>query len=334
MRKVWIDIVNEAHARFWRRFLSKYGAPVLLTTRRKGSLVGLLKAMLPDREVMEVGEWGASDYEKLLRFAERVKEFASILEGEEVSSAISKGSVEQARVAFGLGIPYIAMNDNDLPPHVITKLTFPLASVSIVPSCFSGPTYGETVRFRGVFEVSHVLDYLERGEFKSSDLGLEEGNYLILRDPPVASHYLKDSEPFGRIIRKLSELEIPVVRIRREGFVELPSGERVEARLDGISLISRSAGVISGGGTMLREAALLGLPSISLFPREEPCVTRVLMEAKLILKAELESLVETYRKVRREWESGSLRERAFEFLKACEDPVDVAIDTLRRFSES
>ncbi|MEM2542897.1 MAG: DUF354 domain-containing protein [Candidatus Korarchaeum sp.] len=333
MRKVWIDIVNEANARFWRRFLSKYGGPVLLTARRKGSLLELLSAMLPNVEVIPVGEWGAGDHEKLLRFAERVKGLTSILEGEDVGSAISKGSVEQARVAFGLRIPYIAMNDNDLAPHVVTKLTFPLASVSIVPECFSGPTYGETLRFRGVFEVAHVLDYMERGEFAGSDLGLDEGSYLILRDPPAASHYLREGFPVEGVIRKIAELGVPTVRITRDGFVELPSGERMRAALDGISIISKSAGVISGGGTMVREAALLGVPSISLFPREEPCVSRVLMEAGLMLKAEPKDLVEVYRKMRRDWESGSLKERALEFLKTCEDPVDVAIDVLRRFSD-
>ncbi len=330
--KLWIDIVNEAHARLWRRFLSKYKAPVLLTTRRKGSLIELLGAMLPGREVIAVGEWGASDYEKLLRFAERVKSLASLIGDEEISSAISKGSAEQARVAFGLGIPYIAMNDNDIPPHIITKLTFPLANVSIVPECFSGPTYGETVRFRGVFEVSHVLDYLERGEFVSQDLGLDEGNYLIVRDPPLASHYLREGEPFEWAIRKLSDLGIPLVRISRDGFVELPSGERIRAYLDGLSLILKSAGVISGGGTMAREAALLGVPSVSLFPREEPCVSKVLMSAGLMIKADLRNLTEVYGKVRRDWESGSLKERALNFLRRCEDPVDVVIEVLGRFS--
>lgn len=333
MRKVWIDIVNEAHARFWRRFLSKYEGSILLTARRKGSLLELLRVMLPNTEVIPVGEWGASDYEKLLRFAERIKGLTLILEGEDISSAISKGSVEQARVAFGSRIPYIAMNDNDLAPHVVTKLTFPLANISIVPECFSGPAYGDTIRFRGVFEVAHVLDYLERGEFVRSDLGLDEGDYLILRDPPTASHYLREELPLEGVIRKLSELKIPVVRIRRDGFLELPSGERVRASLDGISIISKSAGVISGGGTMAREAALLGVPSISLFPREDPCATRVLMEARLIFKAEPKDLLEVYRELRRDWEAGSLKERALEFLKMCEDPVDVAIDTLRRFSD-
>jgi len=331
LRKLWIDVVNEAHARFWRRFLSRYRGPVLLTTRRKGSLVELLGKMLPGMSIAPVGEWGASDREKLLRYAERVEALALLLEGEEPCAAVSKGSVEQARVAFGLGIPLVAMNDNDLSPHVVTKLTFPLATVSIVPECFSGPTYGETVRFRGVFEISHVLDYLEGGEFTRYDLGLDEGGYIIVREPPVASHYLREDPAFEVAVRRLGDLGIPILRVRRDGFIELPSGEVVRASLDGLSLIARSAGVISGGGTMAREAALLGVPSISLLPREEPCVSGLLMKAGLMFKAGPSDVVETYRRAREEWEAGNLKERAWKFLSVCEDPVSVVMEVLRRF---
>lgn len=331
--RLWVDVVNEAHARFWRRFLRKYDAPVLLTTRRKGSLVDLLKAMMPERELVVCGEWGANDYEKLIKFAERVRELALLVE--DVALAISKGSVEQARVAFGLSIPYVAMNDNDLHPHIVTKLTFPLASVSIIPECFRGPIYGEAIRFRGVFEVAHVLDYLESGEFAPSELDLSEGEYLIVRDPPLGSHYLKEAGPFERALERIErELGLPIVRLRREGLIELPGGRVVRASIDGLSLIEKSAGVISGGGTMAREAALLGVPSISIFPREEPCVSEELIEAGLLVKTELSSLIEAYADLKKLWERGVLKERAFNFMKSCEDPVDVAISIVRRLLSS
>jgi len=323
---IWIDVVNEANVRFWRRFLKKFRGPVLLTTRRKGSLVELLRAMIPIEAVV-VGEWGASDYEKLISFAERVKELTSLIADRDVELAVSKASVEQARVAFGLGIPYIAMNDNDIPPHVVTKLTFPLSTLSIVPECFSGPTYGETIRFKGLFEVSHALDFMEDGEFVRSDLGLE-GEYVVVRYPPAASHYLRESGPFERIVEKfLRERKIPAVKIKREGVIELPSGERVSASIDGISLISRSAGVISGGGTMAREAALLGVPSISLFPGEDPCVSKILLREGLMRKAT--DLPSVYDELRKEWESGRLKERAREFLRGCEDPAEVLMRVIK-----
>ena len=324
---IWIDIVNEANVRFWRRFLKKFRGPVLLTTRRKGSLVELLRTMIPVEAVV-VGKWGANEYEKLISFAERVKELALLIADKEIDLAISKASVEQARVSFGLGIPYIAMNDNDIPPHIVTRLTFPLSTLSIVPECFSGPTYGETIKFKGLFEVSHVLDFMEDGEFVKSDLGLDEGEYVVIRYPPISSHYLRESGPFEGIVEKfLRERKIQAVKIRREGIIELPSGERVIANIDGISLISRSAGLISGGGTMAREAALLGVPSISLFPGEDPCVSRILMKEGLMRKA-TDSL-SVYDELRKEWESGRLGERAREFLRRCEDPAEVLMRVIR-----
>ncbi len=331
---LWIDVVNEPHVRLWRRFLRKYPQEVLVTVRRKGPLVELTRRLL-NRDFLVVGRWGRTREEKVRAFAERVRELTELVDGLEVSAATSKGSTEQARVAFGLGIPFVALNDNDLPPHVVTRLTFPLSTVAVVPECFRGPTYGPTLRFRGVFEVSHVLDYLEeptREEHRR--LGLEERGYLIVRPPPVGSHYLEIAEHFeDAVSRLLRSTGLEEVRMPRGGGIILPDGSRFDGVVDGLDLISTSAGVLSGGGTMIREAALLGIPAISLFPREDPCVTEVLMREGLIVKAREDTVVSSYEKLLEDMSSGELERRAMRFLESVGDPLDVvarALEEARR----
>ncbi len=321
---LWIDVVNEPHVRLWRRFLKRYPQDVLITVRRKGSLIELARRMLPDHEIHIIGRWGRSKEDKIRAFAERVRDLVYLLDEYEVDVASSKGSTEQARVAFGLGIPFIALNDNDLPPHVVTRLTFPLSAVAVVPECFSGPTYGPTVRFRGIFEVSHVLDYLEEPSRKECRrLGLREGSYLVVRPPPVSSHYLEMAEHFEEAIKRLLDSTgLEEVRFPREGGIILPDGTKLYDVVDGIDLMATSAGVISGGGTMIREAALLGIPAISLLPREDPCVTRILMEGGLIAKADHRNIVQAYEHLVERWSTGELRERARAIISSLEDPVD------------
>ncbi len=321
---IWIDIVNEPHVRLWKRFLTKYPQEALITIRRKGILIELMSKIMPEFKPIIVGRWGSNDADKLRAFADRVIELANLLDGYDVNVAVSKGSADQARVAFGLSIPFVALNDNDIPPHIITKLTFPLSKVAVIPECFSGPIYGPVVRFPGVFEISHVLDYLEnpsREEYRR--LGLEEREYLVIRPPPVGSHYLKEAGSFDLLIsRLLRETGLREVRFLRGGGIRLPDGEIVRTVVDGLDLMSTSAGVISGGGTMAREAALLGIPSISLFPKEDPCVSKVLMDVGLLVKPKAPDLVREFMSLSKKRESGTLRELAYKFLREKGDPVD------------
>ncbi len=327
---IWIDVVNQPHVRFWRRFLRKFNVEALVTTREKGDLPQLANLFLGEWKPLVVGRWGKDKLDKLKAFSERVRELTFLLDEYEVELALSKGSTEQARVSFGLAIPLIVVNDNDLPPHVVTRLTFPLSKVAIVPECFSGPTYGETRRFRGVCEVAHVLDYLENpNKIEHERLGLEENEYIVIRPPPKSSHYLEEDGTFRRLIGKLlGETRLEGVILRREGGIELPRGEIYQGVVDGLDLISTAAGVISGGGTMIREAALLGIPSISLFPREEPCVTSELIAEGLIAKPRPENLVIAFKELQRKAESSVLKERANRYIEQVGDPVDLIYMTV------
>ena len=60
----------------------------------------------------------------------------------------------------------------------------------------------------------------------------------------------------------------PVVWLRRNPGDSAPVGENIsapETPLDGPSLLAAADVVVSGGGTMTREAALLGTPAYSIF---------------------------------------------------------------------
>ncbi len=325
---IWIDIVNEPHIRLWKRFLSRYPQEALITVRRKGLLVDLVRKIMPESKPIIVGRWESNESEKIRAFAGRVRELTVLLDEYDIDLATSKGSAEQARVAFGLSIPFVALNDNDLPPHIITKLTFPLSRVVVVPECFSGPIYGPVIRFPGVFEISHILDYLENPTKKEyRKLGLEEGEYIIVRPPPIASHYLKEANSFDPLISKLlKETGLKEVRFLREGGIRLPSGEIIRGVVDGLDLMSTSAGVISGGGTMVREAAILGIPSISLFPRDDPCVSRVLMDAGLLAKPRASELVDEFIALSKARDE--LRDLAYKFLEEHGDPVDAVAEAI------
>src|SRR2546422_5081980 len=114
--KVWIDVLTPKHALFFEplyRNLVRDGHELLLTTRTYREAVEALR--LKQLRFRIVGEHGGgSRYGKLLASGRRVVKLARLIESWRPDTAVSFSSPEAARVAFGLGVPHIAVNDS---PH-------------------------------------------------------------------------------------------------------------------------------------------------------------------------------------------------------------------------
>src|SRR3989442_560862 len=126
--KVWIDVLTPKHALFFEplyRDLTRAGHELLLTTRiyREAQEALELKRL----RFHVVGEHGgASRYGKLLASGRRVVKLAQLIESWGPDTAVSFSSPEAARVAFGLGIPHVTVNDS---PHswLLARLSIPLS---------------------------------------------------------------------------------------------------------------------------------------------------------------------------------------------------------------
>lgn len=321
---LWIDLVNAPHVRLFSRLIGRKRREIdylLVTYRSYGYLEDLVKMYIDADELILVGRRGFTEEEKLYEFARRVKELAHIVSSRKIDVAVSKASPELARTAFGLGIPVVTINDNE--KSLAMKLTFPLSSCIVIPEVFPEvECRGDCAefRFKGVLEVAHVLD--EREE--------EEENYIAARSEPFGASYMPeqwDSLFFLGLRKLMEETDLNLIYFPREGdeWVERLRrlyGDRVEVvdRARDLSILKRASIFVGGGGTMTREAALLGTPTISAYPGEI-AVNRLLEEKKLIYRAEkpddfLKFLLEHE-------ERRILRDRAKKFIEECGDPCDV-----------
>src|SRR5207245_9744899 len=109
--KIWIDILTPKHALFFEplyRDLARDGHQLLLTTRiYREAQEALELKRLRFRVVGEHG--GGSRYGKLLASGRRVVKLAQLIESWRPDTAVSFSSPEAARVAFGLGVPLVAV---------------------------------------------------------------------------------------------------------------------------------------------------------------------------------------------------------------------------------
>ncbi len=282
--RLWLEALTPKQALLFSLVALEYGVGLSYVTTRRYDVVSGIPRRL-GVEVFEVGSYGGSTLrEKLLSSIERQRRLLDLAVRQGPSVHVAFVSPDSVRVAFGLGIPVVTMSDT---PHsdAVSRLTIPLARVHVAPrvvlddfSRYSGLT--RLVGFDGVFEAAWVRRFSpDRGVVRA--LGLGEWGYVFIRPPESKAYYYMGAsggaeEAVYRIAaealgRGLDVLVYPRYPEQREAFSGLGGGRGrvvfLEEATDTLSLEYFSRLVVTGGATMATESALLGTPSIYLFPR-------------------------------------------------------------------
>jgi predicted glycosyltransferase len=196
------------------------------------------------------------------------------------SLALSMGSRSQLMAASILRLPYIAITDYE---HA-QRLFFSKPTIWLIPEVLNTPESwfheSKVIPYPGIKEDVYV-PYFKPDPALLRDLHIRASDILVtIRPPATEAHYHNpESEVlFVKAVEYLSakpDLQMIILPrsesqrewIRREwtslcdtGKIHMPS-----AVVDGLNLIWHSDLVISGGGTMNREAAALNVPVYSIF---------------------------------------------------------------------
>jgi len=282
--RLWLEALTPKQALLFSLVALEYGAGRSYITTRMYDVV----SGIPRRHgvaVFEVGSYGGSTLrEKLLSSIERQRRLVDLAVRERPSVHVTFVSPDSTRVAFGLGIPVVTMSDT---PHsgAVSRLSIPLASVHIAPrvvlgdfSEYSG--LARLVGFEGVFEAAWVRRFIPDPGVPRA-LGLRRWGYVLIRPPESKAYYYRGvsggaEEAAYRVAaealgRGLDVLVYPRYPEQREAFSRLGGGRGsvvfLEEATDALSLEYYARLVVTGGATMATESALLGTPSIYLFPR-------------------------------------------------------------------
>jgi predicted glycosyltransferase len=103
--------------------------------------------------------------------------------------------------------------------------------------------------------------------------------------------------------------------------------------IDGPSLLFFSSIFIGAGGTMTAEAALLGIPTISCYPRDPTLVEKYLVKEKLILRiTNPKKMVKRVIKILHNYENvkETQREKAKALTSKMEDPLSCIMKEIER----
>jgi predicted glycosyltransferase len=252
--KIWYDACTGKHIRYGSAIakrLRKAGHEVVLSTREHPDTLALAR-ILGENPIVVGTYRPATLFSRLEESASRIIQFSKLFRDKPPDIAIAHQSVELCRTAFGLGIPIVLTADT---PHAkaVNKLTIPFAHTLVVsealPKWFLKkycPDY--IIRFKGVDEVAWIKDLKPP---KSADF---EKPLIVVREIEAKAAYaLETANPTLETVKKLEALGNVLLLKRYGGKGEFVDSARVVANADL---------VVSAGGTIAREAALQGVPSI------------------------------------------------------------------------
>ena len=260
--KVWYDACTGKHTRYGTAIgkrMRESGHEFIFTTREHPDTIPLAKAL--GEKPLVVGKYNPSTLSsRLEESAERIIEFARLFRVNRPDVAIAHQSVELCRVAFGLGIPIILTADT---PHAlaVNRLTIPFAHTVVVsealPRSFTAQYCAQNIMpFRGVDEVAWIKGY------KATKTNLKKP-LILLRQVETKAAYAKSRADTAKTLAdQLSELgNVHLVERYND------SGETFGVKMDfedTANLVANADLVVSYGGTISREAALQGVPSIAV----------------------------------------------------------------------
>lgn len=260
--KVWYDACTGKQVRYAvaiAKRLKALGHEVILTTRSHPDTLAL--AALLKEEFIKVGKYDpASPLSRLRESLKRQMAFCKMFEENTPDVAISHRSVELCRVAFGLGIPNISTHDT-VHAEAINRLTMSLIDFLVVSKALprrSVEDYGikKIFRFDGVDEVAWIKDFTPEVKYDY------ERPLIVVRELEKMAVYAQVKKDLIRTLaKKLTRLGnvlfLPRYRRRPEKGLIIQ-----KEFIDSASIVFQADLVVSAGGTIAREAALQGVPTI------------------------------------------------------------------------
>jgi len=275
--KIWFDLTNSPHVNFFASMIRELSESheVVLTCRNLSNTIELIN-MNGFRYHVIGKHYGKNKFNKMAGFIIRVWQLYWFLKSKNIDVAISHSSFYSPLVSRIIGCPSIYLNDNE---HAAGNLiSFMFADRILVPEFVdmvkiikkSGHP-SKLIQYPGVKEGVYLCRQLNY----SGVLGLGMKQHLktifIRPEPWMAEYYHGKCNFFDTLLTDL---------VGKFNIVILPRGKQHiqhyrQKKFEGVVVAEKTIRMgdimnncdlfIGAGGTMTREAAVLGIPTISTY---------------------------------------------------------------------
>lgn len=299
--RIWIDLVNSPHIPFFAPIiirLKQQGHDVCITYRDFAQTAELVK-LHQLGGLLIGGHGGKNRITKVFNLIQRTVQLYKYARDKKIDLALSHNSYFQLIAAKLLGIPSITSMDFEGQPA--NHIAFRLASLVIVPSVFPENALTKfgaknTAFYDGIKEDICLADFtMDRlfinkvvSAFKLNEEDLKKPVVVVRPPPSLALYHNNNERLFDVFLEKISKqaltvLILPRVKEQKELLSkQYPMFFFSDNVLNGLQLVCCADALVSGGGSMNREAACLGVPAFSFFSGELPAVDRQLEKQGLL----------------------------------------------------
>jgi uncharacterized protein len=289
--KIWFDLSNSPHINMFYdliREMEGEGHEVIITCRPLANTVDLLNQK--NLKYTVVGEhYGKNIYKKFFGYPIRVMQLRKFLSKMKPDVAVSQSSFHSPVVAKLLGIPSIYTNDNE---HALgNKAGFYFATSVMIPENLpienvvrKGASPRRVSHYPGVKEGIYLW---KKGEsiHQQREKRKMPGVKIYVRPEPLTAQYYKGGLNFlddtlEKLQHKVTIIVLPRDKTQAAHYRQ-PKFSKVivpEKPLEFDQIAEDCTLFIGAGGSMTRELAILGIPTISVYQDELLEVDKFLLE--------------------------------------------------------
>lgn len=316
-KAVWIDVDNSPHVPLFAPLIKAYraqGVKVILTARNHAQTIELLQKSGLENTFEIIGKhYGKSKFNKIRGLLVRARQLVSYLkkvqkQGEKVKVAVSHGSRSMVLAAHWLRLPIISMYDYEFTETTIfnrfsDKVLIP-AQIPDKTLDDIGLPVAKRVKYDGYKEEIYLNYHRPNENFRpdfvtENHLNIREDSVLIaIRPPATTANYhnehseaifsellrylLADKQTFIIISPRSAEQKEDIERLIKSSNLDESRCFVLNKVVNGLDLACSVDLLVSGGGTMNREAALMGVPVYSIFAGKQGALDLEMEKSGLI----------------------------------------------------
>lgn len=304
--RIWIDLGNSPHVPFFSALskeFEKRGHKILWTARDYAQTVELSNKMGLNPTVFGT-HGGKSLVQKGFKFGVRILNLLNWIRDKKIDLIVSHNSHESHVVARIMRIH--SVNLMDYEHHPANNLSFRLAKRVIVPESFPDEflkkfnSQNKAKKFAGIKEDVYLSDFQPDKDFGSElkELGISPKDILVVirpHAPEALYHRQFSNEILNEVLDRFAKSEnVKIILLPRKKTQSQILREKHPQKniiipdkvFDGANLLASADLVVSGGGTMNREAAALGIPTATIFAGNWAAIDEYLLREKLLIRIE------------------------------------------------
>ncbi len=293
--RVWIDFINSPQVSFFEPLIEDLGSQgheFVLTCRDSANTVELIKQRnWSYKTIGDKAEKGT--FKKLLAFPLRIYSLYRFLKDKAIDVAICQSSFYLPLTAKLLSVPSIYTNDNEhalgnIPAFLFANKIFIPENLSVSKVVRKGAKKSKIIQYPGIKEGVYLWPKGQTIINKRKENVFAK--YIYIRPEPLTAQYYSGKLNFlDELIIELKEKFSVTILVRDKSQLLYYKQQRFlgiyvpEKPLSFEDVAVSCELFIGAGGSMTREMAIMGIPTISVYQGALLDVDRFLISEKLMI---------------------------------------------------